>query len=125
MEDRMLIKIQRPNDTLPLYKASCNRWVRDSKNAIQYPKNSNRLTYEHNLLYVNHPDWNPQITETMNEIGTYISTYKPRLTLKKILTNTSIILIMPFVIPIVAFLTIKDKIIELYQKRKKIISHLL
>ena len=119
MEDRMLIKIKRPNDTLPLYKASCNRWVRDSKKAIQYPKNSNRLTYEHNLLYVNHPDWNPQITETMNEIGTYISTYKPRLTFKKILTNTGIILIIPFVIPIVAFLTIKDKIIELYQKRKK------
>ena len=82
MEDRMLIKIKRPNDTLPLYKASCNRWVRDSKNAIQYPKNSNRLTYEHNLLYVNHPDWNPQITETMNEIGTYISTYKPKYTFK-------------------------------------------
>jgi predicted YcjX-like family ATPase len=119
MEDRMLIKIKRPNDTLPLYKASCNRWVRDSKNAIQYPKNSNRLTYEHNLLYVSHPDWNPQITETMNEIGTYISTYKPRLTFKKILTNTGIILIIPFVIPIVAFLTIKDKIIELCQKRKQ------
>ena len=118
MEDRMLIKIQRPNDTLPLYKASCNRWVRDSKNAIQYPKNSNRLTYEHNILYVNHPDWNPQITETMNEIGTYISTYNPKLTFKKILFNTSIILIMPFIIPLMALITIKDKIIELYNKRK-------
>ena len=118
MEDRMLIKIKRPNDTLPLYKASCNRWVRDSKNAIQYPKNSNRLTYEHNLLYVNHPDWNPQITETMNEIGTYISTYKPKLTLKKILTNTGIILLMPIILPVEIFFAIKEKISITITKKK-------
>lgn len=41
------------------------------------------LIYDYNSLLSNYPDWNPQIIDYKNEIGTYISTYKPKLTFKK------------------------------------------
>lgn len=119
MEEGYLIKFKRPENDFYEYKCKFNGYTPNIKDALIYPLDSRQINTDIFVIRWLHPDWNSEIIDRVNEIGTYISTYKPRLTFKKILTNTGIILIMPFVIPIVAFLTIKDKIIELYQKRKK------
>lgn len=118
MEEGYLIKFKRPENDFYEYKCKIAGYTTNIKDALIYPPDSPEMHGACLGIRLLHPDWNVEIIDRINEIGTYISTYKPKLTFKKILTNTGIILIMPFVIPIVTFLTIKDKIIELYNKRK-------
>lgn len=118
MEEGYLIKFKRPENDFYEYKCKIGGYTTNIKDALIYPPDSRQINTDIFVIRWLHPDWNAEIIDRINEIGTYISTYKPKLTLKKILTNTGIILIMPITLPVVAFLTIKDKIIELYQKRK-------
>lgn len=118
MEKGYLIKIKRPNNNFYEYKCKFNGYTPNIKDALIYPPDSRDINMDIFVIRWLHPDWNAEIIDRIKEIGTYISTYNPKLTFKKILNNIGIALLIPIVIPIVAYLTAKDKIIELFNKKK-------
>ena len=97
MEEGYLIKFKRPENDYYEYKCEFGGYTPNIKDAFIYAPNSPEMNGSCFYIRWLHPDWNPEIVDYRNEIGTYISTYKPKLTFKKILTNTGIILIIPFI----------------------------
>lgn len=120
MEEYLSIKIKRPDNNLYEYKCNFGGYTTNIKYAFIFPPNSPEMQGAYFAIRWLHPDWDVKIVDVRYEIGTYISTIEKFQLFNKILSIIGNILISPILIPVVAFLIIKDKIIELYDKKKNI-----
>jgi hypothetical protein len=112
MEEGYLIKFKRPENDFYEYKCEIGGYTPNIKDALTYPPNSPEIYGACFAIRWTHPDWNLEIVDYRNEIGTYISTYKPKVTFKTILDTIGFILSIPILIPIIAYLAIKDYIMK-------------
>jgi hypothetical protein len=112
MNDGYIIKFKRPENDFYEYKQKIGGYTGNIKNALIYPPNSPEMFGSCFYIKWAHPEWNAEVVDYRNEIGTYISTYKTKYTFKVILDNIGLLLAIPIIIPVITYFTIKDYIMK-------------
>ena len=118
MEETYVIKIKRPENDYYEYRYGWGQYTTNVKQAFKYKSHDilhqNYLMSAMEYVQIVHPDWKIEKADYRNEIGTYISTYKPKATLKDILKNIGYILLIPILIPLVFIIDAKDKLKKIF-----------
>lgn len=112
MDDGYIIKFKRPENDFYEYKQKLGGYTGNVKDALIYQPNTPEMYGNLFAIRYLHPEWNAEVVDYRNEIGTYISTYKPKVTFKTILDFIGFILAIPILIPAIAYLAIKDYIMK-------------
>jgi hypothetical protein len=112
MDDGYIIKFKRPENDFYEYKHKLGGYTENVKDALIYQPNTIEMYGNLFAIRYLHPEWDAEIADYRNEIGTYISTYKPKVTFKIILDTIGFILAIPILIPIIAYLATKDYIMK-------------
>ena len=112
MDEIYLIKAKLPENNYYKYIGITSRWTLDPKDAVKFRTNSFQLEYTYESLRRAHTDWLIEKVDYRHEIGTYISTYKPKYTFKEIISDIGALLLMPIAIPLIGYLALKDYILK-------------
>ena len=110
MDSNYVIKIETGNWSKPLYYKEGGGQTLSIKHAQRFAKNSQRVHY---IMNYYQPEYNVELINIREEIGTYISIHKRKHTFRKYLYNTLCILAIPILLPIVGIIELNNKILEL------------
>lgn len=113
MEQTYIIEADLPDRNHPVFYCSIHAWTAYPQSAKRFIKDSAYL----GMVLNNIPkEYNPRLVDYRHVIGTYISTRSKKHTFSNYLIDTVCLILMPILLPIMAVIDIKDKIVEYITK---------